>query len=387
MIASTCFRYKFALLCIFSITQLNGSVTNWVGGSGDWSDATMWDAGVPMAGDSAIISQPGSVVTVDIDPAVARHIFIAFDAILDISSTAQLLVGSNTGNTNAMGIFNQGKVDNNGKLKIKGTSIGVLNQGIFINDGRLTLDDNSSHGFWDLISFTNTGTLEISKHSDHGLQVNGATTNSGTITSSSNILVIQKMTNSGTITIDANNITRDAFDVVDTLLNSGDIFIKNSSGNIISALSVGSPDSYLLNEANISIDSCELALEVGGLVENSANMSILNSKHHGILFIGQNPDTTGNFINHSTGSVLIHGIESGPGIAFESSSTSEPTKLINHGTIDIKDVAGTGIVMDEKSMMICTTTSHTLIENIEDALDINLAAKLDIHIGAEFEAK
>ncbi len=86
----------------------------WLGGTGNWSDASKWSAGVPTAGSSVFIDDANgvaSVVTVDVASAACGNLTVDSDDALIISSGMTLTV-------NGASIFNAGKINVGGTLSV-----------------------------------------------------------------------------------------------------------------------------------------------------------------------------------------------------------------------------------------------------------------------------
>src|SRR5215471_8826752 len=51
-----CVRVLFVLLAFSMFASLASAQTdNWIGSTGNWSDTSQWDSGVPVAGDNIVI--------------------------------------------------------------------------------------------------------------------------------------------------------------------------------------------------------------------------------------------------------------------------------------------------------------------------------------------
>jgi len=133
-------RNRLAIYCLTGgICAAGASVASaadktWIGGDGLWSDAAHWDLGVPVAGDNAILSSPGTTSVYLSGPAGTLH---------DISVSAAtpgatLLIGGGSLSANRAFIGNNsiGAVSQNA-----GTF--TLTPGTPVTDGRLILGNTT----------------------------------------------------------------------------------------------------------------------------------------------------------------------------------------------------------------------------------------------------
>ncbi|MEM9367087.1 MAG: hypothetical protein AAGD07_13920, partial [Planctomycetota bacterium] len=158
----------------FQVIDFQADVS-WIGGSGDWFDASNWDTGVvPTISDAVQISVPGDV-TVNIgDEALARQLLVTEtialapegvgltglrvqeDAIL---AGRIVLSDGGTSNTNVFPNLNlRGTTTNTGAIDFfAGTFTGLNNQ--WVNRGTITLSGGSTQKRASFLELINEGTI------------------------------------------------------------------------------------------------------------------------------------------------------------------------------------------------------------------------------------
>jgi hypothetical protein len=115
----------------------------WLGGTGNWSDASKWSAGVPTASSNVLIDNgngKASMVTIDIASAACGNLTVDSDDSLTIPSGMTLTV-------NGASIVNNGAINDNGTVNIasgksvalSGTGVVTVTQAIISGDSASTL--------------------------------------------------------------------------------------------------------------------------------------------------------------------------------------------------------------------------------------------------------
>jgi hypothetical protein len=197
----TCARI---LLCLLAFSVLSGLASaqtdNWTGTTGNWSDGTQWDNGIPVAGENIVIGTVSANSTDDFSLAIgnltlsnsADSLTIADGVALNVSGTianqgsiALASAGSNTylQITGAVSLSGSGKLTlgSAGPNYVVGASgsgtetltsintiqgAGNIGNGLmgFVNNGIVNANTSAANLFINVSSagFTNTGTLQAS---------------------------------------------------------------------------------------------------------------------------------------------------------------------------------------------------------------------------------
>jgi hypothetical protein len=169
---------------------------NWIGGSGDWSDAFNWQADQAPASPDSVNIAGGGTFTVEIDEAVAAADISleSANATLDVSSAASLTLAETltigAGSVTVEGIVFGGIInDPNGDLHLNG---GTLDGVTYEGDLRLTIANSSAFAYDGLTVVGEygygPGAIDIAGD-DASLTVHGALNLSGSAGSPSTILL------------------------------------------------------------------------------------------------------------------------------------------------------------------------------------------------------
>lgn len=194
-----CARVVFSLLAVCALASFASAQTdNWIGTTGNWSDVTQWDNGVPVTGENINIGTASADSTDDFSIAIgsltldnsADSLIIADGVALNVSGTianqgsiALASMGSNTslqitGNVSlsGSGTLTLGSTGPNSITGASGTGTEVLTssnkiQGLgnignglmgFVNSGTVVANTSAANLFISVsnANFNNTGTLE-----------------------------------------------------------------------------------------------------------------------------------------------------------------------------------------------------------------------------------
>jgi hypothetical protein len=184
--------------CDTQIDENIPDVTNtWIGGNGNWNDATKWSTGyVPQKCHNVVIN-PSSVTTITIPAG-----YTGMAASINIGTNGRLIAQFNS----TLNVIDKGVVSNSGVIS---------------NYGNISVNNPSSTTS---ISITNNGTFN--NFSSGNIIVNNA--GSTSIRNNAN----KTFDNSGTINITNNNVTNGQYGIDNrgTFTNSGNIVITNING-------------------------------------------------------------------------------------------------------------------------------------------------------------
>ncbi|HFA52079.1 MAG TPA: hypothetical protein ENJ95_23935, partial [Bacteroidetes bacterium] len=202
---------------------LQAASCTWLGGTGNWSDASKWSCGVvPGPGDEVIISS--GTVTMDVPATVVQLVFAGVELTGSNTLTVSGAVSWNNGNINAPlhlsgtcimdidGGNNLGNVLNIGAGAVVNqlapfsiqSGGGVVNDGSYVQDsGNLQMNNNS-------VTFDNNGTFEV-HHDGTALGGGGTFTNNGVfekVAGVGDMLITPVFINNGTFNHTSGNVVR-----------------------------------------------------------------------------------------------------------------------------------------------------------------------------------
>lgn len=132
-------------ILLFLVLQLNAKTTTWLGGGGTWDVPTAWSDGLPLPGDSAIISGVGSNVVILSGTIVhLAYLKIADEATLLIENAALLEVYNTV--TNGLIIRDGSTLTNRGSISIpRSGNRGIhMVSGTLINEDYISVDSSST---------------------------------------------------------------------------------------------------------------------------------------------------------------------------------------------------------------------------------------------------
>jgi hypothetical protein len=221
----------FLAACLFPALALAQN-DNWLGGTGLWSDASKWSAGVPTSSNSVFIDNAkagASSVTINYNGAQAGSLTIDSDDSLTIVDPAIFTVFGPTianGGTFSMNATSGAILDISGSVTLKGS-------------GGLTLSNNANNSIMgyaqpDNSFLTNQTTIRGSGHigsSNGGGFINQGTVNANQATPLSVSVGNGVLTNTGTL--EATNNATLVIDGGSTLTNTGGT-IHADAGSVVS---------------------------------------------------------------------------------------------------------------------------------------------------------
>ncbi len=144
---------------------------NWVGGTGNWDNASNWDpAGVPTTSDDVIIATGDDVTIPAMFNAVAKSAYLLDGGKLKVSATAGLTIDN--ASEDGISVYNSGSIVNNfGNITIGNTSINRFGARLFsggnfnnFSSGSITINNainNSALSIEYGSTLTNNGNLNI----------------------------------------------------------------------------------------------------------------------------------------------------------------------------------------------------------------------------------
>lgn len=186
------------------------AATDWIGGSGDWSDASNWSAGVPnddtvqatLGGTDAYTATIGAnesftVGSLDINDANA---VLSLNSDLTAANSIDLEAGTLA--VGARGVLNGSSA--NATFVNHGTILAETAGGVFATDGIVftnagTFDIGNSNTAYIEGPFTNTGTVNVASGSRLVLQGGGTTAELGDIANSGQIWLFNTLDNSNAV--------------------------------------------------------------------------------------------------------------------------------------------------------------------------------------------
>ncbi len=288
-------KRRILLFIFMSFLLSNTYASNWIGGTGDWSDPTNWNpAALPTTADDVTIYS--GEVTVDLAGAVCKSIVLANSATLTVSSGMILSVDGAAFygiRLNGVGV----EVTNNGTINITNSARnGILSQGGLgiVNNGTITI--NGTTGFYHALDnrkpFHNTASGI--------LNIDNTVTGSGIL----NFTGTQVFDNDGIINISlASSIGYYGIDNLAEFDNSGTINIGSSSaavgrGGIFNeAASVSFSNTGTINIAYTGNNFP--AIDNRKVFNNMGTIDIGTSVSRGI------DNNTGTFTNGSSSTITI----------------------------------------------------------------------------------
>ena len=240
----------------------SSSTDNWLGGTGNWSDPSDWDLGLPSGGSDVVIYSGGSdLVFLDTSPNIAS-----------------LTLGGDTGTSQLADNGTAQTLTIAGALTVNQTGVLYLAGGNTVTAGA----DSSNAG---LIQLENASAL----------QVNGNLSNSGTIYlgylggSTDSLTMMGRLDNTGLLQLGSSDTVSNTFATLGGLINRGLIDLEpgttlhvNGEVNNSGSIGVGSYDaSYgsqaqfgsLVNSGGIGIGQGS-TLTIAGDVNNTATGSL-----------------------------------------------------------------------------------------------------------------
>jgi hypothetical protein len=332
----------FALSVSSSATSINRhalafhplAITNdvWKGGTGNWSNASMWSAGVPTSSNNVLIDNGNpavSTVNLDINKAPFNTLTIDSDDTLHVNSGIVLTVSGND-------VSNAGTLSNVGTISMSNGALG----GKLNNSGTIeALSGSFSNELSGTVTNPAGGVIKIDN--DAGLTLGtGTYTNAGTITLNSSgpqsdlVIGASSVTLGGTITMSnsANNLITGG--TGDTLTNQGTI---QGAGNIGDLTSLA-----LVNSGTINANqSAGLTIAAKGGVTNSGTLEATGGGTLGFAAngAGLTVTNTGGTIN-TTGGTLS---------AFNTT--------INNGTVTLANGTLTGSTISGANVTVTGTST------------------------------
>ncbi|GAB4002379.1 hypothetical protein GCM10028807_60950 [Spirosoma daeguense] len=149
---------------------------NWVGSTSDWNTAANWNpVGIPTASDNVVIPSAPANQPVLSTTAMANSVEVKSGASLTITAAGSLtLNGSKAIQFGTTAFYNNGLVDNGGKLIISNTAnlnrSGLFNEGTFnnITGGEIRIDHSFMSGLFNTGPFSNWGKLIIGANASVG---------------------------------------------------------------------------------------------------------------------------------------------------------------------------------------------------------------------------
>ncbi|HRI26805.1 MAG TPA: IPT/TIG domain-containing protein, partial [Chitinophagales bacterium] len=154
----------FVVLCV-GITTLLSAQTTTFSGTGNWSDATKWSAGVPTSSTITVTIAASAVCTVDGTYSLDNSsVTLTLNGRLNITGSSTLTVGPSGGGNRLVTVANGGMLDiSGGTFTINGNLVFNAGSTFSQTDGSLVLDGNtgtvasSVASGTSILRFANTG--------------------------------------------------------------------------------------------------------------------------------------------------------------------------------------------------------------------------------------
>src|SRR6202167_2784899 len=329
-------------------TACTGTTTNWLGGTGNWSNAAMWSTGVvPNSTSTNVCIDDGnaaaSVVTLDIAAAVGRMTIDSGDS-LTIGNSQSLVVAGNISNAGQIQIS---AAANNTFLSISG-AVSLSGAGtvtLSMSDGGVAVINESGSGAV-LTNVNNT------------IQGRGQIGNNGLSFVNQTAGIVNGNVAGAALLLNTNSIANQG------LLESTSAFLQisattNNSGGTISASGTG----VVQFLSGATIQGGTLATASGGVLGVAAGTTItLDGATHGTLTIsgaytGPNNSTTilvGTINN--TGAILVNATANNTFL-----SVSAGVSLTGGGTVTLSTTGGgIAIINESVSGAILTNANNTI---------------------------
>src|SRR6202167_3519361 len=332
-------------------TACTGTTTNWLGGTGNWSNAAMWSTGVvPNSTSTNVCIDDGnaadSVVTLDIAASVGT---------LTIDSGDSLTIGNNQSLVVAGNISNAGQIlisagANNTFLSISG-AVSLSGAGtvtLSMSDGGVAVINESGSGA--VLTNVNNTIQGRGQIGNNGLSFVNQTTGivNGNVLGTALLLNTNSIANQG-------------------LLESTSAFLQisattNNSGGTISASGTG----VVQFLSGATIQGGTLATASGGVLGVAAGTTItLDGATHGALTIsgaytGPNNSTTilvGTINN--TGAILVNATANNTFL-----SVSAGVSLIGGGTVTLSTTGGGIAIINESGSGAILTNANNTIQGV-----------------------
>jgi hypothetical protein len=321
---------------------------NWVGGSGNWSVAANWSAGVPGASSAVTIGNTSSVtVTEDLANATVAR--------LSITNSNALIVGS--GNSLAV----RGRIVNAGVLIVGDSFLGnggTLTIGSLTNHGNLEVGENTAGTMTVKGGFSNAGgTIFVSSGSagngllnvagaapatltgTYTLQPNGGTAavefGSGTVTSigdgATNAGVVELVGSTAYFETGATK-SNSALTGLTKIATNGSLYVENGA--------VATTTGSLKNAGNLAVDNIfggGSSLTLGGSLANTSSVQVGNAHNNApstLKVLGA--------LTNTGGTIDVSGGESGVGKSLLNVTGAAPVILA--GTYKLLGHAGSAAV-------------------------------------------
>jgi len=330
-------------------TACTGTTTNWLGGTGNWSNAAMWSTGVvPNSTSTNVCIDDGnaadSVVTLDIAASVGT---------LTIDSGDSLTIGNNQSLVVAGNISNAGQIQisaaaNNTFLSISGA--------VSLSGGG-TVTMSMSGGGSAVIN--ESGSSAVLTNVNNTIQGRGQIGNNGLSFVNQSAGIVNGNVAGAALLLNPNSIANQG------LLESTSAFLQisalsNNSGGTISASGTG----VVQFVAGATIQGGTLATASGGVLGVAASTTItLDGATHGALTIsgaytGANNSSTilvGTINN--TGAILVNAAANNTFL-----SVSAGVSLTGGGTLTLSSTGGGAAIINESGSGAILTNANNIVQ-------------------------
>ncbi len=306
------------------------STDNWLGGTGNWSDAWCWSRGLPLLNHNVYIDSGGTdLVYLNMSAAIASLTLGGNRGSSELTSKGNyylIISGAFTVNQSGLLYLHDGNTLTAARLANSG-AIDLENASTVLIYGNATLTNNSSLNVSrssqaEFGSLGNNGGIGLSGNGS--LVVHGNATNSGTISTggsgNNTVSIGGTLTNSGSFELGGSNDLA----TVSSIVNSGRVFLGNGSTTTASTLQVNGD---MTNDGSVQVGQtcwqwCSAAnlINIGGTLTNRAN-GVVTIGAPTPLYLGPpNTISTGGLSNEGTvhilngSSLLVSGDASNSGL-------------------------------------------------------------------------